>query len=175
MFQITVPADHLRRVYAEHGRAMHLYAARLLDDTAAAEDLVQEALIRLWHRPQVLDDDRGSLRGWLLTVVRNLAVDRVRGQRARPPEVADTAGREPAQPDHADAVVASITVHRALGALSAEHRAVLEQVFLADNDLDGAARVLDVPKGTVKSRSFYALRALRGMLDHDRPSRTPAR
>lgn len=152
---------------------MHRFAARLLGDAAAAEDVVQEALIRLWRKPHVLDEDRGSLRGWLLTVVRNLVVDRARGRRSRPPEVGDLVGREPAQPDHADAVVASIIVHRALGALSAEHRTVLEQVFLADNDLDSVARALDVPKGTVKSRSHYALRAMRGMLDHDRPSRTP--
>ncbi|WP_370588836.1 sigma-70 family RNA polymerase sigma factor [Pseudonocardia sp. C8] len=164
----TVPADHLEQVYAEHGRAMHLYAARLLGDAVAAEDVVQEALIRLWRRPEVLENDRGSVRGWLLTVVRNLVVDRARGRRARPAEVPADGGREPAGPDHADAVSASITVHRALGALSPEHRAVLEQIFLHGQDLAGAALALNIPKGTVKSRSFYALRALRELLAHDR-------
>ena len=64
-------------VYREHGRAMLAYATRLLDDRAAAEDVVQEALIRAWRHPEVLTNGKGSIRGWLLTVVRNLVTDRV--------------------------------------------------------------------------------------------------
>jgi RNA polymerase sigma-70 factor, ECF subfamily len=63
----------VRAVYAEHGRAMRAYATRLLGDPVAAEDIVQEALVRLWRNPQVLHNGKGSVRGWLLTVVRNLS------------------------------------------------------------------------------------------------------
>jgi RNA polymerase sigma-70 factor, ECF subfamily len=156
-------------VYSEHGRAMLVYATRLLSDRAAAEDVVQEALIRAWRHPEVLTNGRGSVRGWLLTVVRNLVIDRVRARDARPPEVADdlaTLGDGAArQRDHADAVAASVTVHAALGGLSEEHRAVLEQVYLHGRTLEEAAAALGVPKGTVKSRSFYALRALRAAME----------
>ena len=152
-------------VYSEHGRAMLVYATRLLDDRAAAEDVVQEALIRAWRHPEVLTNGRGSVRGWLLTVVRNIVIDRVRARDARPREVAEEPERPPVARDHADAVAASVTVHAALGGLSEEHRAVLEQVYLHGRNLEEAAAALGVPKGTVKSRSFYALRALRSAME----------
>ena len=152
-------------VYSEHGRAMLVYATRLLDDRAAAEDVVQEALIRAWRHPEVLTNGRGSVRGWLLTVVRHIVIDRVRARDARPREVAEEPGRPPVARDHADAVSASVTVHAALGALSPEHRAVLEQVYLHGRNPEEAAAALGVPKGTVKSRSFYALRALRTAME----------
>lgn len=152
-------------VYSAHGRAMLVYATRLLGDRAAAEDVVQEALIRAWRHPEALSDGRGSVRGWLLTVVRNLVIDRVRARDARPPEVPEEPDTGPATRDHADAVAAAVTVHAALATLSPEHRAVLEQVYLHGRDLEETAAALGVPKGTVKSRSFYALRALRTAMD----------
>ncbi|WP_226363803.1 sigma-70 family RNA polymerase sigma factor [Pseudonocardia abyssalis] len=155
-------------VYSEHGRAMLVYATRLLDDRAAAEDVVQEALIRAWRHPDVLTNGRGSVRGWLLTVVRNIVIDRVRARDARPREVAEEPERPPVSRDHADAVSASVTVHAALGSLSDEHRAVLEQVYLHGRNLDEAATALGVAKGTVKSRSFYALRSLRSAMEATR-------
>ncbi|WP_455430625.1 sigma factor-like helix-turn-helix DNA-binding protein [Paractinoplanes durhamensis] len=63
--------------------------------------------------------------------------------------------------DHADRVVNSMVVVDALSTLSDEHRAVLEQVYLRGSTVSEAAEVLGIPPGTVKSRSYYALRALR--------------
>src|SRR3954447_15662534 len=100
----------IQAVYREHGRAMLAYATRLLGDRAAAEDVVQEALIRAWRNPEVLTNGKGSIRGWLLTVVRNLVTDRVRARAARPLEVVETAGHPAVERDHADRVVASMTV-----------------------------------------------------------------
>jgi RNA polymerase sigma-70 factor, ECF subfamily len=159
----------VRAVYREHGRAMLAYATRLLDDRAAAEDVVQEALIRVWRHPEVVTNGRGSVRGWLLTVVRNLVTDRVRARAARPPEVAETLDEPRAATvrDHADAVSASVTVLAALEVLSPEHRAVLEHVYFRGCSLGEAAAALGVPTGTVKSRSYYALQALRRAMNHD--------
>jgi RNA polymerase sigma-70 factor, ECF subfamily len=150
---------------------MQMYATRLLGDPVAAEDVVQEALIRAWRNPDVFTNSKGSVRGWLLTVVRNIVIDRSRRAGARPPEVAegdDLAERIPGQRDHADDVADRIVVHEALGSLSPEHRAVLEQLYLHGRNLEETAVALDVPKGTVKSRSFYAIRTLRERLARER-------
>lgn len=157
-----------RTVFAEHGRAMQIYATRLLGDATLAEDVVQEALIRIWRHPEVLTNGRGSVRGWLLTTVRNIVISRFRARDARPREIPESPTRPAAVDDHAGAVAASVTVHAALDALSPEQRAVIEQVYLQGRDLDEVAAALGVPKGTVKSRAHYALRALRrAMQDED--------
>lgn len=151
-------------VHHEHGRALLAYATRLLGDRVAAEDVVQETLLRAWRNPQVLTNGKGSTRGWLLTVARNIVTDRLRARSARPQEVAENPDRPPVQRDHAEAVVASMTVLRALEALSEDHRGVLDQIYFQGRSLGEAATVLGIPTGTVKSRSYYALRALREKL-----------
>jgi RNA polymerase sigma-70 factor (ECF subfamily) len=157
----------VQAVYREHGRAMLAYATRLLQDRAAAEDVVQEALIRAWRNPQVLTNGKGSIRGWLLTVVRNLVTDRVRARAARPLEVVETAGDPAVERDHADRVVASMTVLEALERLSDDHRGVLHQLYFQGRSLGEAATELGIPAGTVKSRSYYALQALRRSLGRE--------
>jgi RNA polymerase sigma-70 factor, ECF subfamily len=160
----------VQAVYREHGRAMLAYATRLLNDRAAAEDVVQEALIRAWRHPEVLTNGKGSIRGWLLTVVRNLVTDRQRARAARPAEVAETAAASDLSAvvrDHADQVVASVTVLEALEGLSDDHRGVLDQLYFQGRSLGETATALGIPTGTVKSRTYYALRALRRALNRD--------
>jgi RNA polymerase sigma-70 factor (ECF subfamily) len=160
----------VQAVYREHGRAMLAYATRLLNDRAAAEDVVQEALIRAWRHPEVLTNGKGSIRGWLLTVVRNLVTDRQRARAARPAEVAETAAAGDLSAvvrDHADQVVASVTVLEALEELSDDHRGVLDQLYFQGRSLGETATALGIPTGTVKSRTYYALRALRRALNRD--------
>lgn len=154
----------LHAVHAEHGRALLAYATRLLGDRAAAEDIVQETLIRVWRHPDALTNGRGSARGWLLTVTRNLCTDRIRARAARPAEVPENPLTPPVQRDHADRVATSVTILRALDALSEDHRTVLAQLYLSGRSLAETAAALGIPPGTVKSRSYYALRALRERL-----------
>jgi RNA polymerase sigma-70 factor, ECF subfamily len=152
-------------VYSEHGRAMLAYATRLLGERAAAEDVVQEALVRAWRNPQVLTNGKGSTRGWLLTVVRNLVIDRMRAKQARPMEVAESPDQPAVERDHADSVATAVTVRAAMDTLSDDHRGVLEQLYFQGRSMGEAAAALGVPPGTVKSRSYYALRALRRAID----------
>jgi RNA polymerase sigma-70 factor, ECF subfamily len=151
----------VRSLFQEHGRAMLAYATQLTRDRAAAEDVVQEALLRAWRHPDSLNNGKGSVRGWLLTVVRNIVLDQIRARNRRPPEVGESPPDAAVEGDHADRVVTSMVVVDALNQLSTEHREVLEQVYLRGNTVAEAAEVLGIPPGTVKSRSFYALRALR--------------
>lgn len=154
----------IRFLYQEHGGSLLAYATRLTGDRAAAEDVVQETLLRAWRHARDLVDEKGSVRGWLLTVARNIITDRLRARAARPTEVAEAPTTGPVQRDHAESVVNTMVVMDALDTLSPEHRAVLVELYYRGRSVAEAAEALGLPTGTVKSRSFYALRALRATL-----------
>ena len=154
----------VRSLYAEHGRSVLAYATRLTGDRAAAEDVVQETLVRAWKHADDLDQTKGSVRGWLLTVARNIVTDKARARAARPVEVADVVDRPPVEGDHSESVVNTMVVLGALDQVSPEHREVLVELYYRGRSVAEAAKELGVPPGTVKSRTYYALRALRAVL-----------
>ncbi|WP_020671998.1 sigma-70 family RNA polymerase sigma factor [Amycolatopsis nigrescens] len=160
------PGEELiRELYREHGRSLLAYATRLTGDRAAAEDVVQETLLRAWKHADALESGKGSVRGWLLTVARNIITDRVRARAARPPEVGEQVGpADSAVRDHAQEVVDSMAVLGAMDRLSGEHREVLVEIYYRGRTVAEAAQRLGVAPGTVKSRSYYALRALRAAM-----------
>jgi RNA polymerase sigma-70 factor (ECF subfamily) len=155
----------IRTLYAEHGRSLLAYATRLTGDRASAEDVMQETLLRAWKNSEVIVNEKGSVRGWLLTVARNIVTDRARARSARPTEVAESPTTGPVTGDHADAVVDSMVVLDALHHLSPDHRQVLVELYYRGRSVSEAAAVLGVPPGTVKSRSYYALRAMRSLMN----------
>ncbi|TRO56020.1 sigma-70 family RNA polymerase sigma factor [Streptomyces sp. IB201691-2A2] len=159
--QTTSHEALIRTLYAEHGWALLAYATRLTGDRAAGEDVVQETLIRAWRHPEVVANPHGSLRGWLITVARNIVTDRYRAKSARPTEVAESEASAPVHQDHADSVVDSVVMMDKLDQLKPEHRAVLVEIYYRGRTAAEAAERLGIPEGTVKSRSHHALKALR--------------
>lgn len=125
-----------------------------------AEDVVQETMVRAWREADRLDLSGPSLMPWLTTVARRIVIDDHRRKQARPIETADTElANLPAEDDTA-AADRRLIVTEALLALSPLHRQVLNETILRDRTANQAAEVLGIPVGTVKSRVYYALRAL---------------
>jgi RNA polymerase sigma-70 factor (ECF subfamily) len=153
-------------MFAEHGDALFAHALRLSSgDRQRAEDLVQETLLRAWQHPQALDPDRGSVRAWLFTTARNLAIDSWRRRSVRVAEVfTDTPPERPSE-DETDRTVEAWLIAEALARLSAMHRDVLVECFYRGRSVAEAAMRLGIPPGTVKSRTHYALRSLRLVLE----------
>ncbi|MFF3561809.1 sigma-70 family RNA polymerase sigma factor [Streptomyces sp. NPDC002574] len=134
-------------------------------DRQAAEDLVQETMLRAWRHLDILPDDPRAVRPWLLTVSRRLAIDMLRARASRPTEVEDDPLESiPVTAEPLEQVLDRQVLRTALAGLSATHRAVLTQVYLLHRPVRHAAEVLNVPEGTVKSRTHKALRALREAL-----------
>ena len=142
----------IRAVYNEHGQAVLVYATRLTGDRTAGEDVLQETLVRAWRHSEVLINGKGSVRAWLLRLAGRIVVDRAPMTAAWPTEVAESSAQLPRERDHADQVRDWMEVVEALQKLSDEHRQVIVVLYF---------RGCSLPEGTIKSRSYYALRALR--------------
>jgi RNA polymerase sigma-70 factor (ECF subfamily) len=148
-------------LYAQHAAPLLAYVQRLLGgDRAQAEDVVQETFLRAWRQRAVLSGD--TARPWLYTVARRLVIDSYRKRRPAPVERADAGA---AAPDELEQSVLRWDVAAAFRTLAADHRAVLLEVHYRDRSVAEAARILGIPEGTVRSRTYYALRALRLALE----------
>ncbi|MEU1090777.1 sigma-70 family RNA polymerase sigma factor [Streptomyces sp. NPDC005576] len=166
----TAGCGHLlQTLTSEHSKPLLAYAERILGDRHMAEDIVQETMIRAWRHSERLCANEGSVRGWLLTVARNLAIDRVRSAYFRH-ESPGTEHRGVLQNDHADGVTAAVDAAALLRHLSEEHQEVLVHTYLHDKTVQETARILGIPAGTVKSRQHYALRQLRHRVRVRRPA-----
>lgn len=153
------PIDTICRL---HGRALHRFLLRVtLGDRREAEDLFQETLVRAWRYLEEHAADVTRLRPWLYTVARRVAIDAARARQSRPTEVIVTdIGALPAPRDDIERMLVRLTMQRGLMSLTRAHRQVLIEVFYHGCSAREAAETLGIPEGTVKSRTFYALRAL---------------
>jgi RNA polymerase sigma-70 factor, ECF subfamily len=154
----------MKQLHDEHAAALWGYCLSLTGrDHARAEDVVQETMLRAWRNHDRLEESRGSVRAWLFTVARNIVIDEWRTKRAQSelpvaevPEVG--AG---AEADQTDQVLLKWVVADALLTLSPDHRAVLVECYFKGSSVAEAGRRLGIAEGTVKSRTHYALKALR--------------
>ena len=154
------------QLHDEHAAALWGYCVRLTNgDRVRAQDIVQETLLRAWRHPKILDQSQGSARAWLFTVARHLVIDEWRTRRAQlevttaePPENTPVG-------DETDQLLQSWMVADALSRISEDHRLVLVECYFRGHSVAEAARRLDIPEGTVKSRTHYGLRALRLALE----------
>jgi RNA polymerase sigma-70 factor, ECF subfamily len=164
-------ADHedtlVRMLYEEHAGPLLMFVLRLTGgDRQRAEDIVQETLLRAWRNAHRLGaQGQQSLRPWLVTVARRIAIDDHRSTSARPPETYDRELESfPSTADDTDRVLQLMTVTDALKTLSQSHREILVETYFRGRTVPEAADVLGLPLGTAKSRVYYALRALRTAL-----------
>jgi RNA polymerase sigma-70 factor (ECF subfamily) len=157
----------VRMLYDEHAGPLLMFVLRLTGgDRQRAEDIVQETLLRAWRNAHRLGaQGQQSLRPWLVTVARRIAIDDHRSVTARPPETYDRELESfPSTADDTDRVLQLMTVTDALRTLSQSHREILVETYFRGRTVPEAAEVLGLPLGTAKSRVYYALRALRTAL-----------
>ncbi len=150
----------LRAVHAEHAQPLHRYVFRLTNNWATAEEIVQEALLRLWRHPEILSQGDLAARKWLFTVARNLVSDDLRSARNRyehPTEnLPDVQLR-----DTTEEALTTWLLEEALETLTLEHRSTLVGAYHLGLSTRELAERDGVAEGTVKSRLHYAVRALR--------------
>ncbi|HEU4392318.1 MAG TPA: sigma-70 family RNA polymerase sigma factor [Solirubrobacterales bacterium] len=152
----------VREAYAAHAGELYGFALRSLGDAGLAEEAVQETFVRAWRAGERFDPQIGSLRTWLFAILRNVVIDLGRARAARP-GVAE-GGVEPAVEPFEQTLLAW-QVEEAMRRIGEDHRRVLVETHYRGRPYAEVAAELGVPEGTVKSRVYYGLRALRVVLE----------
>jgi RNA polymerase sigma-70 factor (ECF subfamily) len=158
--------EALRALYRAYAGELFGFALNALGDRGTAEEIVQEVFTRVWRHAEGYDPTRGSVRTWLYQIARHAIIDMRRRASVRPP----LALQEP----RADDEVEGLSIERAmlgwqvasaLDRLSPEHRQVIRLAHVQGLSVREIAERCGLPEGTVKSRTWYALRSLRLVLE----------
>lgn len=161
--------ESLRALYRIYAGELLGFALNALSDRETAEEIVQETFTRAWRHADRYDPARGSVRTWLYQIARHAIIDQRRRASARPviarggSEAQDL--EEIAGGPSIDQAMLGWQVAAALARLSAEHRQVIRLAHVRGMSVREIAKVCDLPEGTVKSRTWYALRSLRLVLE----------
>jgi RNA polymerase sigma-70 factor (ECF subfamily) len=157
-------------LYDRHGRAAYSLAYRMLGNRQAAEDLVQDAFLKIWRAAGSYRAERGSVRTWTLSIVHNRGIDHLRSTASRrrtQDRIEATAARS--QPSDAFAETWRSSqreqVREALNTLPAEQLKILELAYFSGYTHTEIADLLELPLGTVKGRMRLGLRKIRGYFE----------
>jgi len=157
--------------YDRHGGVAYSLAYRIVGEKAAAEDVTQEAFISIWRSGARFDRARGSVRSWMLSIVRNRAIDTLRSRAGKAPKLTfdDEAVLEqrPAEELTEEEAMQHETARElrgAVGSLPNEQAKVIELAYFGGFSQSEIAAMLGVPLGTVKGRMRLGMEKIRGEL-----------
>ena len=158
--------DELRELYRRYSGELYGFALNALTDRELAEEVVQDVFARAWRRAADYDPRRGSVRTWLYAITRNRIVDARRRAAVRPGLAQHDTEEAPAELDsELEQAVLRWQMAAALTRLSPEHREVIRLAHYGGLTLREISERKGIPLGTVKSRTSYAMRTLRLILD----------
>lgn len=162
--------DALTELYDRYRRLAYVIALRIVHDPGTAEDVVQESFLKLWNNAVQFAADRGSLRTWLVTTVRNRAIDSLRGRAAHEREECELKPGVKARGATSDSSHISVSVERtpireALESLPLEQRLTVELAYFGSFTQPEIAGMMGVPLGTVKGRTRLGLKKLSNLLN----------
>lgn len=157
--------------YDRYGGVAYSLAYRIVGERAAAEDVTQEAFISIWRSGARFDRTRGSVRSWMLSIVRNRAIDSLRSKAGKAPKltfdddaVLEQRPSEELTEEEAMRRETASEVRGALGQLPGEQSKVIELAYFGGFSQSEISRMLGVPLGTVKGRMRLGLEKIRGEL-----------
>ena len=159
--------DAFDELYRRYTRPVLGLALRRLGDRGRAEDALQEAFAAIWRSASSYDPARGQGGAWLYTVARNAIVDGARRRPEPPMEVPEEPSGESGPAEQAEASWLAWRVHSALSHLPDHERPVIELAYWGGLSQSEISEFLQVPLGTVKTRTRSALARLADLLEDE--------
>jgi len=151
----------MAQLYDRYSPIIYSVALRVLGDTGAAEDILQEVFLQLWRSPAMFDASRGSMPGWLAVIARNRAIDSLRKRRPETDIAQVVVSVEPDLAGKAEWSRAADKIRGALGGMPAPQRSALEMAFFDGLTHTEIAEKTGEPLGTIKTRIRAGLMILR--------------
>src|SRR5215217_353018 len=169
-------AEAFTTLYDRHSHAAFSLAYRVMGERQAAEDLAQDAFLKLWRSATSYRRERGSVRTWLLSIVRNRGIDQIRSQASRRRTQEKIEASAPrSQPSEAFAETLRNSqrdqVREALNTLPPEQLKILELAYFSGYTHSQISVLVDAPLGTIKGRMRLGLKKMRDYFDHPKPTR----
>jgi RNA polymerase sigma-70 factor, ECF subfamily len=156
------------KLYRRYARTVFGLALRRLGDRGRAEDAVQETFASVWRSAGTYKPERGPGAPWLYGVARNAIIDRSRARAETPVETpADEIAPDASPEERAEQAWTSWRIHRALEALPEREREVIALAYWSDLSQSEVAKKLEIPLGTVKTRTRSALQHLAAILEEE--------
>jgi RNA polymerase sigma-70 factor, ECF subfamily len=155
--------EPMAEMYRRFGTRLYRFGFHQLGDAGLAEELVQECFVRLWRTAGRFDLNRGTVAAYMFVMAKSISMDLRRRPSSRPLAPVEEE-MVPPQPDSADQIAETLMVRDALESLSPAHREVLMLVHAEGLTQSQIAERLGLPLGTVKTRMFHGLRALKAAL-----------
>jgi RNA polymerase sigma-70 factor, ECF subfamily len=152
-------------LYDRYSSVVYAIALRVLADTAAAEDVLQEVFIQLWRNPSVFDSSRGSLGAWLSVITRNRAIDALRKRRSETDIEEVIVSAQPDLASEAERRSAIGKIRGLLGSMPSAQKSALEMAFFEGLTHAEIASKTGEPLGTIKTRIRSALLTIRKAFD----------
>jgi len=153
--------EAMAQLYDRYSQVVHAVAMRVLGDTAAAEDVLQEVFMQLWRNPGAFDSSRGNIAPWLAVIARNRAVDVLRKRRPQDDISEVTLGVLPDMAGDADRARVAEKVRSVLKEMPPPQRSALEMAYFEGYSHSEIAQRTGEPLGTVKTRIRAGLMLLR--------------
>jgi RNA polymerase sigma-70 factor, ECF subfamily len=156
----------MRAAYDALGGELYRMAHRALNDDGLAEEAVQETFLRAWRAAERYDPKRSSLRTWMFAIARNVTIDLARARSARPERTgAEEAQHTQGAQDTTEESLRSWEIEEALRLIGPHHRHAIVETYYRDRPCAEVAAEAGVPVGTMRSRLYYGLKALRSVLE----------
>lgn len=152
-------------LYAAHAGELYGFAYRALGDRGLAEEATQETFVRAWRHTAQFDPEKGSVRAWLFGIARHVVIDMHRKRSVRPVLSTEDQREIPVGDASLDQVLLCWQVEEALRRISSDQRHALMEVYYRDRSCKEVAAELNIPEGTLKSRVYYGLKAMRRVLE----------
>lgn len=151
----------MSELYDRYAKVVYAVALRVLQDAAAAEDILQDVFLQLWRNPDAFDASRGSLPAWLAVISRHRSIDRLRKRRPETDIEDCVIAGGPDLREEAERTLVIEKVRSVLGEMNPDQRKVLELAFFQGLTHTEIADKTGEPLGTIKTRIRSGLRQLR--------------